>query len=477
MTPRYNPAMAIHPTPGTAPTGPDELLSVSALNRVARQTLEARFPLLWVAGEISNLTRAPSGHLYFTLKDEAAQVRCTMWRNRAQLLPFQPTNGMQVEIRAQVTLYEARGDFQLSVESVRRGGLGTLFEAFLRLKEKLAAEGLFDPAGKRPVPLYPRGIGIVTSPQAAALQDVLATLARRAPHLPVVLYPAPVQGADAPGRLLEAVGQAGRRAATDGVDVLLLVRGGGSLEDLWAFNNEALARGLKTCPIPVVCGVGHESDVSIADFAADLRAATPTAAAELVTSGFHGVHQHLAMAGRRLGHALERRLGFLGQRLDRAALRLAHPREQLARAATHLEHLAHRLKRASQPPLNRPTARLEALAARLTAARPSTAGAAHRLAEGARRLQTSAGGLLAQRQHRIQGLAAHLEHLNPEAILARGYSITRDTQGQILRDCAHIPLGSGIRVQLARGRLKATVHAREDDPPAAPGIVIPPSAV
>src|SRR5690606_3704316 len=213
------------------------VLGVSALNRMAREALEAALPLLWVGGEISNLTRASSGHVYFTLKDANAQVRCAMWRNRAQLLAFRPENGMRVEARALVTLYEARGDYQLNVEALRPAGIGNLFETFNRLKAKLAAEGLFDPALKRPLPRFPRGVGIVTSAAAAALHDVLAALRRRAPHLPLVLYPAPVQGNDAPARLVEALERAGTRALEDGIDLVLLVRGGGSIEDLWAFND------------------------------------------------------------------------------------------------------------------------------------------------------------------------------------------------------------------------------------------------
>lgn len=457
--------MPSNPASSPFPADSNAILGVSDLNRLARQALESSFPPLWVSGELSNLTRAPSGHLYFTLKDEAAQVRCTMWRNRAQLLPFQPTHGMRVEVRALVTLYEARGDYQLSVEAIRRAGLGSLFEAFQRLKEKLAAEGLFDTGAKRPLPPYPRGIGIITSPQAAALQDVLATLARRAPHLPVVLYPSPVQGEEAPARLVAALGQAAARAAADGIDVLLLVRGGGSLEDLWAFNDEALARAVGASPLPVVCGVGHESDVTIADFAADLRAATPTAAAELVTAGYHGAAERLALLGRRLGHALERRLGYLGQRLDRAALRLAHPRDQLARAAIRLEHLAHRLQRAGQQRVARPAARLEALAPRLAAARPNTAQAARQLAELTRRLQSATQRRRVDSQRRLSTLASHLEHLNPEAILARGYSITRDAQGRILVDAGQAGPGAAITIQLARGGLAATVTQNSDGSP------------
>ena len=268
------------------------ILTVSALNRLARETLEAALPLMWIGGEISNLTRAASGHLYFTLKDGSAQVRCTMWRNRAQLLAFRPQNGMQVEARALVTLYEARGDFQLSVEAVRPAGMGDLFEAFKRLKDKLAAEGLFDAEAKRALPRFPRAIGLITSPAAAALRDVLVTLERRAPQLSIVLYPVPVQGADAAARLTDAVRRASARAHQDGIEALVLVRGGGSLEDLWSFNDEALARALRHCSVPVISGVGHETDFTIADFAADLRAPTPTAAAEMAAP------QHTAlMAG------------------------------------------------------------------------------------------------------------------------------------------------------------------------------------
>ncbi len=289
---RYNPAMPFQPfqrfedLDGAAGSLSTPVIAVSALNRMAREALEAALPLLWVGGEISNLTRASSGHVYFTLKDASAQVRCAMWRNRAQLLAFRPENGMRVEARALVTLYEARGDYQLNVEALRPAGIGNLFEAFNRLKARLAAEGLFDPDQRRPLPRFPRAVGIVTSLQAAALRDVLVTLRRRAPHLPVVLYPAPVQGADAAARLVAAVRDAGRRAPQDGIDLLLLVRGGGSIEDLWSFNDEALARALRACPLPVVCGVGHETDFTIADFAADLRAPTPTGAAEIASAGW-----------------------------------------------------------------------------------------------------------------------------------------------------------------------------------------------
>ena len=245
-----------------------------------------------------------------------------MWRNRAQLLPFRLEHGMQVEVRALVSLFEPRGDYQLNVEAVRHAGVGNLYEAFLRLKARLEAEGLFDPAAKRALPRFPRGVAVVSSAQAAAWRDVTAALARRAPHLPVTLYPTPVQGDGAPAQIAAAIQRAGRHAARDGTDVLLLVRGGGSLEDLAAFNDEAVARAIRACPLPVVVGVGHETDVSIADFAADLRAATPTAAAELASAGFVELHDKLALLDARLTRAMQRRVETAAQRLDRVAARL-----------------------------------------------------------------------------------------------------------------------------------------------------------
>src|SRR5687768_12812265 len=256
------------------------VLTVSQLLRSVRDTLERRFPLRWVQGEPSNLSRSPSGHWYFTLKEGAAQVDCVMFRSRAAALDWEPREGSAVEARALVTLYEPRGRFQLTVEALRRAGVGPLYERFVRLKHKLEGEGLFDARLKRALPPYPRCIGVVTSLGAAALRDVLITLARRNASIPVVVYPAPVQGDGAADRIAAVLATANRRAECD---VLLLVRGGGSLEDLWQFNEEAVARAIRACPIPVVTGVGHETDVTIADFAADRRAPTPTAAAELVS--------------------------------------------------------------------------------------------------------------------------------------------------------------------------------------------------
>ena len=253
-------------------------VTVSELNRRVRELVEGALPLMWVAGEISNFTRAASGHCYFVLKDERAQVRCVFFRHKAARLDFEPENGAQVEVCALPTVYEARGEFQLGVETMRRAGLGALYEAFERLRKKLAEEGLFDIERKRELPPFPRAVGIVTSTAAAALRDVLTTLRRRMPSIPVVIYPAPVQGEGAGNKLAAAVRTASARAE---VDVLIVCRGGGSMEDLWEFNSEALVREVARCSVPVVCGVGHETDFTLVDFAADVRAPTPTAAAAL----------------------------------------------------------------------------------------------------------------------------------------------------------------------------------------------------
>lgn len=455
--------MQTDPTGAPAPTEnlAVQVLGVAALNRLAREALENAIPLLWVGGEISNLTRAASGHVYFTLKDAQAQVRCAMWRNRAQLLPFRPENGMQVEARALVTLYEARGDYQLNVEALRPAGIGNLFEAFNRLKEKLTAEGLFDPVLRRPLPRFPRAIGIVTSLAAAALRDVIATLQRRAPGLPIVLYPAPVQGADAPARLCAALRNAGARATADGIELILLVRGGGSIEDLWAFNDEALARAIRACPLPVVSGVGHETDFTIADFAADLRAATPTAAAELVSAGFYAAATELQTRHQRLQRAIERRMETLAQRLDRSALRLLHPRARLRQADTSLSALGHRLGQAVSNQLERARHRQTQQAVRLHAQRPEPARLRERLEALGGRLQRATQNKLQAQGHTLDALAASLQHLAPTAVLARGYSITRDAQGNILRSVAGANLGDTVHVQLADGTLSSVVTGRD----------------
>ena len=281
------------------------VISVAELNRLTRDLLERNLPLMWVAGEISNFKRYGSGHCYFTLKDAQAQVDCVMFRGRAQLLGWQPQDGTKVEVRALPTLYEARGKFQLSVEVMRRAGLGALYEAFERLKAKLEQEGLFDPARKRPLPRFPRAVGVVTSPQAAALRDVLTTLKRRMPGLPVILYPTPVQGEGAGSRIAAAISLAGARRECD---VLIVCRGGGSIEDLRSFNEEAVARAILTSPVPVVTGIGHETDFTIADFVADARAPTPTGAATLASPGRDELSRLLLQQAHRLLRVFRRGL-------------------------------------------------------------------------------------------------------------------------------------------------------------------------
>jgi len=435
-------------------------LSVTELNRLAREALEARFPPLWVRGEISNLTRAPSGHLYFTLKDAGAQVRCTLWRTRAQRLALDPANGMRVEARATVSLYEARGEFQLNVENLREAGLGNLHEAFLRLKAKLEQEGLFDPGIKRPIPRYPAALAVITSPQAAALRDVMAALARRAPNLPVELLPTPVQGDGAGASIAAAFGKILVMPEAVRPELVLLVRGGGSLEDLWAFNEEVVARAIRACPVPVIVGVGHETDFTIADFAADFRAATPTAAAELASAGFAEAAGRLAHLGIVLQRAMHRHLDSARQRMDRQALRLVHPRERLARNRKDLEGLERRLRQALRNQQHLRAQRLLGLSNRLHSHRPALGPLRNTLERLGRQLVTGVRSQLDDRHHSLVTLAAHLEHLSPEAVLARGYSITRDADGQILRDASSLETGDGIVVRLHRGELDATVTAR-----------------
>lgn len=441
---------------------PAEVLSVAALNRLARQRLESSFPLLRVEGEISNLSRAPSGHLYFTLKDAEAQVRCTMWRNRAQLLAFRPENGMRVELRANVTLYEARGDFQLSVERIGQAGQGRLHEAFLQLKAKLAAEGLFDAGAKRPLPRFPRRIGVVTSPAAAALQDVLASLSRRAPFVEILLCPAAVQGAQAADTLTRAMQDVSALRDDDRVDVVLLVRGGGSMEDLAAFNDEGLARAIRACSacnVPVISGVGHETDFTIADFVADCRATTPTMAAEMASAGIVDAANALPALARKLEQDMARRLAACAQRLDRASLRLLHPRERLAHAVTHLDRLRQRLHGVAALQIERARARVDRLALRARAAAPRPTAEMERIGHHAQALERAMAIHLSRRCERLSTLGSHLAHLDPRAVLQRGYSITRSEDGRILDDAGGVAAGARITVQLARGVLAATVVA------------------
>ncbi|WP_018610516.1 exodeoxyribonuclease VII large subunit [Uliginosibacterium gangwonense] len=437
--------------------------SVSDFVLQIRRALEANIPLCWVGGEISNLTRAASGHLYFTLKDARAQIRCTMWRNRVQLLPFQLREGMQVEVRANISIYEARGDLQLAVDSIRRAGMGNLYEIFLRLKAQLETEGLFASARKRPLPALPAGIGIITSPAAAALQDVLSTLARRAPALPVVLYPSPVQGEGAAAQLASAIATANARATQDGVQVLLLCRGGGSMEDLWAFNEEVLVRAVAASALPIISGVGHETDTTLADFAADLRAPTPTAAAEILSAGWFEQRSRLPRLLERLQRALQHRLGNADQRLLHLQQRLIHPRTRLARSAERLKLLSLRLENSQRMRLQRQQTRLQNLRHRLDKSQPDLAQRQACLKGLERALTQTMRRRLEKLQGRTHLAGNSLELLNPHAILQRGYAIVRDEAGRIVRQAASLPHQARIEIQLADSSLQARVEKSKKD--------------
>ncbi|MFM0177677.1 exodeoxyribonuclease VII large subunit [Paraburkholderia aspalathi] len=437
------------PFSSSATPGGEVVVPVSALNRAIGTMLERSFPLVWVSGEVSNFTRAASGHWYFSIKDAQAQMRCVMFRGRAQYAEFTPREGDRIEVRALVTMYEPRGELQLNVEAVRRTGQGRLYEAFLRLKAQLEAEGLFAAERKRALPAHPRAIGIVTSLQAAALRDVLTTLSRRAPHIPVIVYPAPVQGVGASAKVAAMVDAASARRE---VDVLIVCRGGGSIEDLWAFNEEVLARAIAESAIPVVSGVGHETDFTIADFAADVRAPTPTGAAELVSPQRVLLlreldHRHATLA-RGFGRMMERR----AQQLDWLARRLVSPAERLARQRTHLQQLSLRLASAGARPVRDARARFSLLQMRWQRWRPDLAAHQAKLGMLSQRLDAA---LLRQHERqsaRIDTLAARLEVLSPQRTLERGYAAVLDAQsGRAVRAPSSLKPGRRLTVHLAEG--------------------------
>lgn len=433
-----------------------EILSVSQLNRAVAGLLQRSIPPVWVCGEISNATRAASGHWYFTLKDAGAQVRAVMFRSRAQYVDFVPGNGDRVEVRAAVSLYEARGEFQLSVEAMRRAGAGDLHRRFLLLKEKLQAEGLFDPARKREPPPDVRTVGIVTSPQAAALRDVLTTLRRRAPGVAVIVYPTPVQGIDAAASIAAALGAAARRRECD---VLLLVRGGGSIEDLWSFNEEIVARAVAASPIPVVSGVGHETDFTIVDFVADERAPTPTAAATRVVPDRRELADRLSRVGAQLARSWTRRLESVEQRLDTAARLLRSPSSQWQERALRLHAFARRLTAFGQLALQRRTSRVERACAALQV--PRVELAAQRVTGSALALRRAGATQLARLDERSARLAAALELVSPNAVLGRGYAIVHDDAGHVVSSVRGVEVGDPLTITLADGRVAVDVRGRQ----------------
>ncbi len=435
-----------------------QILTVSQLNLAVARLLEQSFPLAWISGEISNFTRAASGHWYFTLKDANAQVRAVMFRGRAQHAGFSPREGDRVEVRATVGLYAPRGDFQLNVEAMRKAGIGNLYEAFLRLKASLEAEGLFDPARKRPLPVFPRTIGIVTSPQAAALRDLLTAFRRRAPHVQLILYPTAVQGDGAAAQIAAAIHTASRRAECD---LLIVGRGGGSLEDLWSFNDEAVARAIASCSVPVIAGIGHETDFTIADFVADLRAPTPTAAAELAATPTADWLGALAQHAQDLGDALRRQLNDRTQALDWLSTRLQSPTAAIRQQRLRIDSLRRRLQHATGAPMTAARFELGQLRQRLRHALPDMAVRRARLSAVTARLATTFDGQLASARHRQAALHAQLDLLAPQRTLERGYAILQDEAGSVLRDTAQLKPPQQLTVTLAAGRATIGVNSAQ----------------
>lgn len=425
-----------------------EILSISQLNRRVGMLFERELPVMWIRGEVSNFVQATSGHWYFTLKDERAAVKGVMFRGKAVSTGFTPRSGDRVEVRARVSLYEPRGDFQLQVDMMRRAGQGDLHEAFLRIRQKLESEGLFDPARKKDIPQFPKAIGVVTSLSAAALQDVLTALARRAPYVPVIIYPSLVQGQEAPASLMAALEQAQQRQE---VDVLLLVRGGGSIEDLWSFNDEGLARLVASCRIPVISGVGHETDFTIADFVADLRAPTPTAAAELACVSGQDLSRRINHAVNVLNRVQQRQLEMVGMRLDKAVARLVSPAQLLLRYGQKNSYLLQSLEKSFHRKKDALQTRVTLLNNALQYNKPDIAKERVRVKQYASRLGQLWSLQIGKRVARHEKLDSNLRNMNPRAILGRGFSITYDEFGNIVRDPAKLCANQTLRLELEKG--------------------------
>jgi len=458
--PSAGPACDATPEIPAATVSGGAVVPVSLLVGSVRLLLERQLGLLWVAGEISNFTRAASGHCYFNLKDSNAQVRCVFFRYKAQFANFPLKDGLSVEVRATPSIFEPRGEFQLNVETVRLAGVGALYEKFERLKARLAAAGLFADARKRTLPAYPRTIGIVTSPRAAALRDVVTTVRRRWPALSVILYPAAVQGIGAATEIAAAIRAANAHAK---VDVLIVARGGGSIEDLWAFNEEIVARAVFHSVIPVVSGVGHETDFTICDFVADVRAPTPTAAATLTAPDGRAVAAALAASAARFQRAAMRAIETRIQRTDGLARRLIHPAARLARQRHDATALAARLARACHN-------QLVAIRRRVDGAHSRTLWLARqplpqrvRVATLGERMRRAAATRVERSQARMAGLQQNLAHLNPHGVLARGYAIVTAADGAIVDDATRLAVGDGVALTFARGSAEATITRGDAD--------------
>ena len=436
-----------------------DVLTPSQLNTLARDLLEGAFPLIWVEGELSGVSRPGSGHLYFSLKDARAQVRCAMFKPKSSWLKFIPREGLRVLARGRLTLYEARGDYQLVLDHMEEAGEGALRLAFEVLRAKLTAEGLFDAARKRSLPAHPRRLGVLTSPSGAAVRDVLSVLARRFPLLAVEILPVPVQGATAAAQITAML----RRASASGrYDVLLLTRGGGSLEDLWAFNDEHLARAIAASAVPVVSAVGHETDFSLADFAADLRAPTPSAAAELLVPSQEDLVRRLRALDARLRNLQRQRLRAAMQRADRASLRLhgLRPQARLQLLCRRQAEGLRRLAAAWQRRLEREQSGLRHANAVLRAAHPQRrlARLRERLAALGPRPQTAIARRLSGDAMRLRGLARSLQTVSPLATVARGYAILQHDDGRVVRSVLDAAPGDALDARLGDGSLRVRVE-------------------
>jgi exodeoxyribonuclease VII large subunit len=433
------------------------ILTVAELNQMARRVLELNLPLLWVQGELSNFTRAASGHWYFSLKDEVAQVRCTFFRNKNQFVDWRPENGLQVEIRGLPTLYEPRGDFQLNIEVMRRAGLGVLYEAFEKLKAKLEKEGLFDSKLKQPIPSFPTRLGVVTSTQTAALKDVLTTLRRRMPGIKVVIYSTPVQGKTAGPQIAESINIASRR---NECDVIILCRGGGSIEDLWCFNDEVVARAIAACPIPIVSGVGHETDFTIADFVADLRAPTPTAAAEMCSPKQADCLAQLSGLAKQVQRNFAHQFETRSQHLDGFGRRLKHPSEYLSSRRASIAQLATRLRSSMHQTHERKQWHFHHVGMRMAHLLPDVKRAVADLRQMGASLNRAVANRLKAQALELDRTHSHLQHLNPQAVLERGYSITQDASGNVVRNSATLQAGEELSLRFAVGHARVIIESR-----------------
>jgi len=447
---------------GSAPER--DIYSVSRLNQEARLLLEQGFPRIWLEGELSNVSRPSSGHLYFTLKDARAQIRAAMFRSRNQAIRFRPEEGLQVLVRGRISLYEPRGDYQLIVDQMEEAGDGALRRAFEELKRKLDAEGLFDAARKQPLPALPSRIGVITSPSGAAVRDVMSVLHRRFPAIPVLIYPVPVQGKEAGGEIANAIRLASRRAECD---VLILTRGGGSLEDLWPFNEEVVARAIHDCRVPLVSAVGHEIDFTIADFVADRRAATPSAAAELVVPDQLEWLARLTQLSARLENRLrqmlsddQRRMAWLEQRLQQV-----HPGQYLRQQTQRLDELEQRARLLIEIKFNRLQYSLKELNEKLQHHSPMQLLGRLQLQQDllAQRLGTAVQGLLAEKRRRLELACRSLDTISPLATLQRGYAIVSQLpERRILRQATSVKTGDRVEARLAEGTLVCTVDTTEN---------------